>query len=317
MMRFALLALTFTLAPPVGASDFVLGLPIDCTLGQTCFIQNQVDRDPGPDMLDYQCGGLGYNGHKGTDFRLPTLRDMEKGVSVLAAAAGVVRGVRDGVPDVGPTDGSAGRECGNGVVLRHDDGWETQYCHLKNDSITVKLRQNVEAGTVLGEVGLSGKTEFPHLHLSVRRNGNVVDPFDLSAFPNCGEQGVDLWQDAPDYQAGGLLGVGFNAAVPQYADVKAGTADQSPLPANAPALVVWAHAFGGQLGDVVTLTVDGPQGRLVDHRATLTKDQAEFFRAAGKRLKTSAWPSGDYIGTATLIRSGIDVSRVETLMSIH
>lgn len=316
MMRFAFLALTITLAPPVGASDFMLDLPIDCTLGQTCFIQNQVDRDPGPGVLDYQCGGLGYNGHKGTDFRVPTLSDMARGVNVLAAANGVVRGVRDGVPDAGPTKATAGKECGNGVVLRHADGWETQYCHLKSGSIAVQSGQHISAGTVLGQVGLSGKTEFPHLHLSLRRDGEVVDPFDLSAFPACGTPGETLWRDAPDYQAGGLLGVGFNAAVPQYSDVKAGTADQSPLPASAPAFVIWAHAFGGQLGDVVTLTADGPQGRLVDHSATLTKDQAEFFRAAGKRLKGSAWPSGDYIGTAMLIRSGIEVSRFDSVMSI-
>jgi hypothetical protein len=317
MQRAALLALTFTLVPSLGASEFLLGQPIDCTLGQTCFIQNQVDRDPGPGVLDYQCGGLGYNGHKGTDFRLPTLADMDLGVDVLAAAGGVVRGVRDGVADVGPTDGSAGRECGNGVVLRHEDGWETQYCHLKSGSIAVKLRQKVPAGTILGQVGLSGRTEFPHLHLSLRHDGNVVDPFDLSPFPTCGAAGDSLWQDTIAYQAGGLLGLGFSDAVPQYSDVKAGTADQSPLPADAPALVVWVHAFGGQLGDIVTLTVDGPNGRLVDHRATLPKDQAEFFRAAGIRLKTNAWPSGDYIGTATLIRYGVEVSRFEHPMRMR
>ena len=317
MQRAALLALTVTLVPSLGASDFLLDLPIDCTLGQTCFIQNHVDRDPGPSMLDYQCGELGYDGHKGTDFRLPTLADMARGVNVLAAADGVVRGLRDGIPDVGPTETTAGKECGNGVVLRHADGWETQYCHMKSGSIAVQSGQQIAAGTVLGLVGLSGKTEFPHLHLSLRRHGEVVDPFDLSAFPACDALGESLWRDAPDYQAGGLLGVGFNVAVPQYSDVKAGSADQSPLPADAAALVFWLHAFGGHKGDVVTLIVDGPEGRLVDHRATLPKDQAEFFRAAGTRLKTSAWPSGEYTGTAILTRSGAEISRSEHQMHVR
>ena len=231
MQRAALLALTLTLAPPVVASDFLLTLPLDCDLGQTCFIQNQVDRDPGPGVLDYQCGGLSYDGHKGTDFRLPTLTDMLRGVDVLAAAPGVVRGMRDGVPDVGPTETTAGKECGNGVVLRHEGGWKTQYCHMKSGSLLVQPGQKVTAGTVLGQVGLSGKTEFPHLHLSLRHDGEVVDPFDLSAFPTCGETGESLWHDTPAYQAGGLLGGGFNAAVPEYSAVKAGTADQNPLPA--------------------------------------------------------------------------------------
>jgi len=317
MYRATLLALSLTLAPPVVASDFLLDQPVDCALGQTCFIQNFVDRDPSPAVRDYQCGGLSYDGHKGTDFRLATLADMAQGVNVLAAAPGVVRGMRDGVPDVGPTAATEGKECGNGVVLRHEDGWETQYCHMKSGSILVQSGQRVTAGTILGQIGLSGKTEFPHLHLSLRQNGEVVDPFDLSTATSCGENGRSLWQDPFTYHAGGLLGGGFNAAVPDYSDIKAGTADQSPLDAYAPALVFWAHAFGGQEGDTLTLTVDGPKGRLVDHRTTLSKDQAEFFRAAGKRLPTTGWPPGAYTGTATLIRNGTEISQLTSAMTIQ
>jgi len=317
MQRAALLALTLSLASPVVAGDFTLDLPIDCTLGKTCFIQNHVDRDPTPGVLDYQCGGLSYDGHKGTDFRLPTLADMARGVDVLAAAPGVVRGVRDGVADVGPSDATQGMECGNGVVLRHPAGWETQYCHMKSSSLLVTPGQQVAAGTVLGQVGLSGKTEFPHLHLSLRHNGNVVDPFDLSTFPTCGAVGETLWQDAPGYISGALLNAGFSSSVPDYSAIQAGTADHSPLPADAPALVFWAYAFGGQTGDVLAQIVDGPNGRLVDHRATLSKDQAEFFRAAGKRLKTNGWPRGDYIGTAKLIRKGREIGQFQHPMTIR
>lgn len=317
MQKAALLSLTLTLASPVEAGDFLLSLPIDCTLGQTCFIQNQVDRDPGPGVLDYQCGGLSYDGHKGTDFRLPTLADMARGVNVVAAAPGVVRGMRDGVPDVGPTEDTAGKECGNGVVVRHEGGWETQYCHMKSGSLVVQSGQHVSAGTILGQVGLSGKTDFPHLHLSLRRHGEVVDPFDLSALSSCGDKGESLWQDMPAYQAGGLLSSGFNSAAPEYSTIKAGAADQSPLPAHAPALVFWVHAFGGQEGDILALTVDGPKGRMVDHRTTLPKNQAEFFRAAGKRLKSDGWPRGIYTGTVTLIRNGKDIDQFESVMTIR
>lgn len=317
-MRFgAVYGLIFALATSAVASDFSLQLPIDCTLGQTCFIQNQVDRDPGPGVLDYQCGGLSYNGHKGTDFRLSTLADMHQGVDVLAAASGVVRGIRDGIADVGPNQDTQGKECGNGLVLLHPDGWETQYCHMKNGSLQVQAGQKITAGTVLGQVGLSGKSEFPHLHLSIRHNGEVIDPFDLSAFATCGKAGETIWQNAPGYVAGGLLDGGFSPAVPDYAAIKSGTADQSPLPVNAPALVFWAFAYGGQNGDVLELTVDGPEGRLVDHRVTLAKDQAQFYRAAGKRLKTQTWPLGDYIGTATLIRNGTKIDQMTQPMNMR
>ncbi len=120
---------------------------------------------------------------------------IAEGVDVIAAAAGKVAGIRDGIPDVryGPdnADSVKGRECGKGVVLRHDDGWETQYCHLREGSVTVERGQQVMAGDILGEVGMSGRAQFPHVHLSVRRDGKVIDPFDPHGTITCGQSDED------------------------------------------------------------------------------------------------------------------------------
>jgi hypothetical protein len=149
-----------------------------------------VDHDPGPTALDFTCSGLSYDTHTGTDFALPSLAAMRAGVAVLAAAPGQVTALRDGMPDTGLTPETAaqieGRDCGNGVVIRHADGWETQYCHLMQGSVTVARGQIVETGTPLGLVGLSGNTEFPHVHIALRRNGQVVDPFDPDGQITCG-----------------------------------------------------------------------------------------------------------------------------------
>jgi murein DD-endopeptidase MepM/ murein hydrolase activator NlpD len=61
-------------------------------------------------------------------------------------------------------------------VIVHDQGWETQYCHLKHGSISVKVGDTVQVGDVLGKIGLSGRTQFPHVHVSVRHNGTRIDP---------------------------------------------------------------------------------------------------------------------------------------------
>jgi len=50
------IALMITCATPAVAQDLRLGLPIDCTLGDTCYIQNYVDNDPSEAALDFQCG---------------------------------------------------------------------------------------------------------------------------------------------------------------------------------------------------------------------------------------------------------------------
>ena len=89
-----------------------------------------------------------------------------------------------------------GRECGNGVTLRHENGWATQYCHMAKGSIRVSRGQKVETGTPLGRVGLSGNTEFPHLHFSVLHYETKIDPFAYGAKPGtCGDGGQSLWNE--------------------------------------------------------------------------------------------------------------------------
>lgn len=309
-MRAALIAACMTLAAPVVAGDPILSLPIDCDLGHSCYVQHYVDLDPSPAVQDFQCGDLTYDGHKGTDFALLTLADMARGVDVLAAAAGRVVGVRDGVADViysaETAAASKGRECGNGVVLRHADGWETQYCHMKSGSIAVKKGDLIARGTVLGLVGLSGRTQFPHLHLSVRKDGNVVDPFAPNAIQTCGQPNQSLWQSAIFYTPGGVIYAGFSDGVPSFAAIKDGTAAQQNLSSDAHGLVLFAYAYGGHRNDKITLTITGPTGTVLNKIVTLKKDQAQLFRAVGKRLKSNRWPAGDYTGTVKLMR-GPDV----------
>ncbi|MEL7183820.1 MAG: M23 family metallopeptidase [Pseudomonadota bacterium] len=304
------LAWALTAATASGAQGgFQLDLPLECTLGETCFIQQYVDADPGPGAADFTGGPLAYDGHRGTDFRVADLEALAAGVPILAPAPGVIRGIRDEMPDRLLEDRRdvEGRECGNGVAIDHGDGWETQLCHLALGSITVQTGQTVEAGDVVGEMGLSGATQFPHVHISVRKDGAVLDPFV-----------EDLWQERPDYEPGGLLSVGFSDAVPSFDAVKAGTADAAELPRLSNALVVWASLFGGQAGDEVTLQIFDPTGaQIFDHVAVLERTQAQLFRAAGRRTPPTGWRPGTYRGQAQLIRDGQILDTLETRLPIR
>lgn len=297
MIRSATLAL-LALALPAGA--FELAWPVDCTLGGACHIQQYFDHDASPRAADFTCGTLSYDGHDGTDIALATRAQMAGGVAVLAAAPGVIKGVRDGVPDFEPF--VEGRECGNGVLIEHADGWQTQYCHLRQGSVLVRAGDTVDGGTPLGLIGQSGMADFPHLHLSVRQNGTDIDPF-APAATTCGPAGATLWANPVPYEPGGLLDAGFSAAIPDFDAIRAGL-PTLPLPDTAPGLVLWAYLYGSRAGDEVAFQITGPTGTVLETTEVLDKPQAQLFRATGKRLTTDHWPAGSYAGSVVLRRGG-------------
>jgi len=65
---------------------------------------------------------------------------------------------------------------GNYVELQHDDNIITRYCHLKYESIKVKLGQIVEKAQEIGYMGDTGYTFGAHLHFQTIKNGKEVDP---------------------------------------------------------------------------------------------------------------------------------------------
>jgi hypothetical protein len=302
-----LLAVTPALSNPLPLSQ-----PVDCALGETCFIQNYVDADPGPGAADFTCGALSYDGHEGTDFALTSFAAMEAGVAVLAAAPGIVLAARDGMPDTGRdgTDPSIlrGRECGNGVVIDHGKGWQTQYCHMKQTSIAVAPGDRVDTGVQLGEVGFSGRTQFPHLHLSVRNHDTIVDPFNSTRSTRCSDDDGPqdkLWTDQVAYVPGGFIAVGMEGDVPSYAAVKSGEASHDILPTTSPALVGWVYLFGGHERDMVEITLTDPSGEIAHtHASELDRAQAQFFRAAGKLAPPQGWQRGNWTIAAKIVRDG-------------
>ncbi len=148
MRIVAIALLVWSVAPARAEVPFDLLLPIDCRPGVDCWILRYMDHDPGPGVRDYACGELTGDGHKGTDIAISNLAVMAEGVEVRAAAAGVVDGLRDGMPDQSLEESGReavdGKECGNGIRLDHGDGWTSWYCHLRRGSLMVAQGDRVE-----------------------------------------------------------------------------------------------------------------------------------------------------------------------------
>ncbi|MDP4024914.1 M23 family metallopeptidase [Methylobacterium sp. NEAU 140] len=94
--------------------------------------------------------------HAGMDFRSPV------GTPVRTAASGRVT-------SAGPSGGY-----GNLVEIDHGRHLVTRYAHLS--MIQVSVAQVVEAGSVVGLVGSTGRSTGPHLHYETRLSGGAVDP---------------------------------------------------------------------------------------------------------------------------------------------
>lgn len=322
LLAFALAAALAAIGPARAESPSI-GLPIDCTPGTDCWVVNLVDVDPGPDARDYHCGDHTYDGHKGVDIAIAGEAAMLAGVPVIAASPGTVLGTRDGMDDVDVSIAGRksveGRECGNGVLIDLGDGWQHQYCHMRKGSVSVSSGDTVAAGDPIGLVGMSGMAQFPHVHITVRHDGAILDPYTGAATGElaCGDSGLNpLWtKDAAralDDQGAAIYLAGFLDAVPEAQRARAGDYQGTVIPASADAFVLWLDVFRPDAGDVIDIRIDGPGGMLLlENTVGIDKDQARRFLYVGKKRKLPAWPVGTYDAHITLTRAAD--GKVQTL----
>ncbi len=310
----------FALIPASVRANPVFDWPAACRAGTDCWVVNYVDNDAATkNAQDYACGPRSYDGHDGTDIGLADLVRMENGVDVKAAAAGTVGRLRDGAEDRLPGAGevetllAARKGCGNGVVITHDGGWQSAYCHLKKGSIAVKEGQRVEKGDVLAKIGHSGAAEFPHLHFSlIDPQGQMTDPF-TGVAPGkapCQAQGPAsgaLWGpgQGPAYAPAVIFAAGFKGMAPDIDGLKIDTFSAPDLAAGeAGALVLWAGFFGLAPGDEIRMTIRDPAGQLYSEKTFAQKERrARQYYYSGRRIDGGRKPApGLYTGTVTLTR---------------
>jgi hypothetical protein len=117
------------------------------------------------------------------------------GLPVLALRGGVVVRCSDGYPDnpragewlpeadvaaLETTHGAFSSLVGNHVILRHDDGTHSLYGHLRPGSVRVGVGDALNEGEALGEIGNSGRSGAPHLHVAVM---DGPDPITAQGIP--------------------------------------------------------------------------------------------------------------------------------------
>jgi hypothetical protein len=113
------------------------------------------------------------------------------------------------------------------VVIEHEGGLSSQYCHLRNGSVIARPGAQVLKGQRIGAIGSSGSAEFPHVHLSVRLNGKLVQPLTGKRLENlkpvCGDLSESLFEPtaerALDRPVVAILDSGLSSAAPTLPDL--------------------------------------------------------------------------------------------------
>lgn len=101
-------------------------------------------------------------------------RKMHEGMDFTANTGSPIYATGDGV--VARADNTASGY-GNHVVIRHGYGYETLYAHMSK--YNCRAGQRVKRGDIIGYVGSTGRSEGPHCHYEVHKDGKVVNPLNF------------------------------------------------------------------------------------------------------------------------------------------
>ena len=127
--------------------------------------------------------GIGPFGFRATGL-LP--RNPEKyrifGEVIVAPCAGRVVAAEDGVADMRVPEMDRAHMAGNHVVLECGDAW-VLLAHMRQGSVLARIGERVATGDPLGEVGNSGNSAEPHLHIHAQRPGPEAMPLSGDPLP--------------------------------------------------------------------------------------------------------------------------------------
>jgi hypothetical protein len=116
------------------------------------------------------------------------------GAVLVAPASGTVMIVDDGHPDCAPGKIDKVNPKGNYIIIDHQNGEYSFMAHFKQNSITVKVGDQIVAGQILGYCGNSGNTSESHLHYQLQNADGECLP---AQFHNYIVDGIVVDSDEP------------------------------------------------------------------------------------------------------------------------
>lgn len=90
------------------------------------------------------------------------------GAELFSPVNGQVVHIADSLPDQKISERD--KLAGNHIIIQFQDTLFVALAHLKQNSIKVKIGDRVQTGDLLAQVGNSGNTDFPHLHIHIQNS---------------------------------------------------------------------------------------------------------------------------------------------------
>jgi murein DD-endopeptidase MepM/ murein hydrolase activator NlpD len=104
------------------------------------------------------------------------------GAELYSPCTGRIAVAMDDYEDLVPPATDPEHPAGNHVLVECE-GVEVLLAHLKRGSVTVEVGDSVTVETVLGQVGNTGNTSEPHLHIHAEQGGEPGVILDGRAVP--------------------------------------------------------------------------------------------------------------------------------------
>jgi murein DD-endopeptidase MepM/ murein hydrolase activator NlpD len=119
--------------------------------------------------LTRMASGFGYRNDPFTK-----IRKFHFGMDFTARTGTPVYATGDGVVQKSDNTMSG---YGNLIIISHGFGYQSYYAHLSK--YKVRAGQRVKRGDVIGFVGSTGRSEAPHLHYEVHKDGDAINPINF------------------------------------------------------------------------------------------------------------------------------------------
>ena len=125
----------------------------------------------GLDLFRVDQFGLRVHGWRPRD----PARYLSYGTPIYAPCSGRVISSRRDLPDMQVPTMDRANMLGNHVLLDCESYW-LLLAHFRQNTVRAEVGETVTAGALLGELGNSGNSSEPHLHIHVQRPGSVDAP---------------------------------------------------------------------------------------------------------------------------------------------